>query len=223
MKRIIYLIWLSITIYSCGTVPNIISSNSEPINIQVNSTELNIDETFGESQPLIATQYTFPFEVNDIAVDTIEEKALVFTREPGRMSYKKAGILIYYDLRKQEIVWSKKSFCWDPKFFLDDRIIIQGNGKVFAISKHNGDMLWEREGNYFLYSVKSKIGLTRSLTAFSLETGKDLWHRDLKTKFGWDEIKFTDSAIIIAADGLHSFDLKTGQGWDSENDDRKNR
>jgi len=214
MKRIIYLIWVILICGSCGTVPNIISSNSEPVDVQINNKEININKSFADSDQITAKDYTFPFEVEDIAVDTAEMKALVFTRVPGRKSYKKPGILIYYDLQKQNIVWTKTSFCWDPKFFLNDKIIIQGNGKVFAINKYNGEMLWERKGNYFLYNEENKVGFTGSLTAFSLDTGKDMWQWDLDSKFGWDEIKFVGSKLIVAADGLHAFDLKTGQGWD---------
>lgn len=214
MKKIIYLLWVILILSSCGTVPNIISSNPEPVDIQTNSKEINIDKTFADRRQINAIEYTFPFEVEEIAVDTAEMKALVFTRVSERKSFKKPGILIYYDLKKQEVAWSKKSFCWDPKFFLDDKIIIQGNGKVFAISKYNGEMLWERKGNYFLYNEENKVGFTGSLTAFSLDTGKDMWQWDLDRKFGWDEIKFIGSKLIVAADGLHLFDLKTGQGWD---------
>ncbi len=216
MKKIVYIIGLIFILSSCGTVPNIISSYPElgDIRVNVSSKKVNIEETIGNNEQISATDFTFPFEVKDIAVDTFEMKALAFARKPGEKPTKTPGILTYYDLKTQKVIWSKHSFCWDPKFFLKDKIIIQGKGKVFAISKNNGEMLWERPGSYFLFNRENKVGFTGSLTAFSLETGKDLWHRDLSNKFGWDEIKFIGSTLIVAVDGLHTFNLKTGEGWD---------
>ena len=214
MKKIINFIGIILILSSCASVPNIISPYPEPIDIQVYAKKINIEKTVGESEQINTAEFSFPFEVQDIVVDTLEMKALAFARKSGENPVKKPGILTYYDLKTQKVVWSKNSFCWDPKFFVEDKIIIQGKGKVFAISKLNGDVLWERAGSYFLYNTENKIGFTGSLTAFSLETGKDLWHRDLGNKFGWDDSKFIGSTLIVAVDGLHSFNLKTGEGWD---------
>jgi outer membrane protein assembly factor BamB len=216
MRKITYLSWLALILYSCGTVPNIISSYSEPLDVQVNTKIIDIKKTDEISTQIKALEFKFPFEVKNIAVDTMEMKALVFIRKSGENPTKTPGILTYYNLQTQKVIWTKHSFCWDPKFFIKDKIIIQGKGKVFAISKNNGELLWERVGSYFLYNKDHKLGFTGSVTAFSLETGKDLWHRDLVNKFGWDESKFIGSKLIIAADGLHAFDLKDGQGWDNK-------
>ena len=214
MKKNIYFIGLVLILSGCATVPNIISPYPEPVDIQVNAKKINIEKTIGNSEQISATEFSFPFEVNDIAIDTLEMKALSFARKSGENPVKKPGIITYYDLKTQKVVWSKHSFCWDPKFFIEDKIIIQGRGKVYAISKLNGEVLWERPGSYFLYNKENRIGFTRSLTAFSLENGKDLWHRDLSNKFGWDEMKFIGPTLLVAVDGLHTFNLKTGEGWD---------
>jgi hypothetical protein len=214
MKKVIYFIGLVYVLSGCATVPNIISPYPEPIDIEVFAKNISIEKSIGDSYQINTAEFIFPFEVIDIAVDTLEMKALSFARKSGENPVKKPGILTYYDLKSQKVVWSKNSFCWDPKFFIEDKIIIQGNGKVFAISKLNGEVLWERPGSYFLYNEEHKIGFTGSLAAFSLETGKDLWHRELSNKFGWDESKFIDSTLVVAVDGLHTFNLKSGQGWD---------
>jgi len=214
MKKFSYIVGLLFILSGCATVPNIISPYPEPLDIQVFAKNISIEKSIGDSYRINTAEFTFPFEVIDIEVDTLEMKALSFARKSGENPLKKPGILTYYDLKTQKVIWSKNSFCWDPKFFMEDKIIIQGRGKVFAISKLNGEVLWERPGSYFLYNKENNIGFTGSLAAFSLETGKDLWHRELSNKFGWDEMKFIDSTLIVAVDGLHTFNLKTGEGWD---------
>ena len=52
---------------------------------------------------------------------------------------------------------------------------------------------------------------------FNLADGSTLWKRPLNFQSGWSACDMvSDSVVLVQADGLHLFNLYTGQGWDYE-------
>jgi hypothetical protein len=65
------------------------------------------------------------------------------------------------------------------------------------------------------YKVKKSANVTDELEGLDLNNGKILWKRDLKKDFGWnDHFYINDTTILIVSSGLHSINLRTGNGWD---------
>jgi outer membrane protein assembly factor BamB len=196
---------------ACATIPNVIHPYSEPVSIETKTVE--IQDELNPSAQISATQYKFPFVVRNIVVDATDMKALVRIKKPKDKPTKVPSILVYYDLIDNKVLWTKRSYAWNPQF-LDNKIIMSGGGKILAANKRTGDMVWERTGAYRYINQEKNIAITGLLTAINLDTGADIWHRDIESQFGWDEIKIDDESLIASIDGLHTFDFRDGTGWD---------
>ena len=211
MKKFIYLVAFYFLVVGCASIPNTIHPYSEPLPVKIET--VGIQNSLNEDNQIFAGKYEFPFIVRDIAVDTTEMKALVRIKKPKEKPTKVPSILVYYDLVAKKILWTKRSYAWNP-VFLDNKVLIKTYGKLFALDKKTGELIWERAAGHIYYNHKRNIGITGLLTAFDLDTGKDIWKRDLESQFGSDEIVMENDTLIIAMDGLHAFDLGNGNGWD---------
>jgi outer membrane protein assembly factor BamB len=213
MKKFTYLFVFYLLMAGCASIPNAIHSYSELVSVEAVKTEIRND--FNPGAAITATEYKFPFVVRDVVVDTLEMKALVRLIKPDEKPAKVPSILVYYDLVENNVLWTKRSYAWWPEF-LDDKIIITNYSKTFALNKKTGEMVWERAGGYGYINKEKNIALTGYLTAIDLKTGIDKWHREVESRFGWEEIKPDGESLIAAIDGLHTFDVQTGTGWDIE-------
>lgn len=120
------------------------------------------------------------------------------------------------------------------------------NQKSYALDVHTGDYLWEAKNSIsylsgdnmiamgYAYNRSNYTGNTNTnqeldmteeannivadnLEAISLTNGKFLWNRVIDRKYGWDEVRYlNDSIMLISSSGLHSVNLKNGNGWDYE-------
>ncbi len=68
---------------------------------------------------------------------------------------------------------------------------------------------------YDFFTMKS--GSCRALHGINLQTGESKWGRDVLYKNEWnDYYPISDSVLIIASAGLHSINLKNGNGWSQD-------
>jgi len=213
MKKFTYLFVFYLLIAGCASIPNVIHPYSDPVSVEAATTKIK-DEHNPDAQ-ITATEYKFPFVVRDIVVDSTEMKALVRLRKPDEKITKVPSILLYYDLTDNKVLWTKRSYAWFPEF-LNNKIIINSASKIFALNKKTGEMIWERAGRYGYINHEKNIALTGLLTGIDLNTGTDAWHRDVESRFGWEELKVDGESLIASIDGLHTFNLQNGTGWDIE-------
>jgi hypothetical protein len=213
MKKLANLFFIWIIVAGCGSVPLAIHNPyPEQINVQTNT--IHIQNSFGPGE-IEAKEYLFPYIVKRIDVDSTEMKALVQLRKPEEKASKVPAIIVYYDLLNDNVIWTIRSNGWNPIRF-NDKIILETYKETLAINKTNGNLIWERAGRHGLMYTEKGIAVSGLITTYDLNTGKDIWHRDVKSQFGADEIKLDGESIIASIDGLHAYNIKNGDGWDIE-------
>lgn len=211
MKKNIYLFIVFIVAAGCASTPKTAHSPYfEQINVQ--SKTIGISNTYGPGE-IKAKEFIFPYLVHAISVDSTEMKALVRLRKPEETSSKISAILLYYDLNTENVIWTKRCNGLAP-VFLKDKIIVRTYNKTLALNKNTGDLMWERNGGFGFINPEKGFALTGMVSSFDLNSGKDIWHRDIKTQFGSDEIILDGESLIASIDGLHSFNIQNGTGWD---------
>ncbi|MCK5345059.1 MAG: PQQ-binding-like beta-propeller repeat protein, partial [Candidatus Heimdallarchaeota archaeon] len=231
MKKLIALSSLFFILFlnSCavkqfGIVP--VQEGKEPL---VDAKTISLPHTFDSLPDLNAVEYDFNYKIERRILDSVKKEFLIVgTDQDNRLREKP---IFLFKLETGEISWNIQSLT--PKFTVNfsyeipDIVIFEGSNKVFAISRQTGAILWQRTGNYtplnisnnLAYSKQRNAGKTQ-MEAFDFTNGLTLWKRG-GFKYGWwaNSNQILENNIWLAAgDGLHTFDLKTGNGWDYEVD-----
>lgn len=219
-----------IFLLGCSAPKNIIVPYDEPISVDVYEDDLQ--KKLNQGYDSYSLVHVFPFKIVDIAINYPEKKALLVL---GREKYNPNTshcVLVYYDLEKQKVFWTKQSYKWEYKssmndhlwgyyaylnykpIFLDNEILFYAKNKLFSIDKKTGNRVWDRSvvGGCII-DTSSMVALTGELIAFDLNTGQNIWERDIKNKFGVTDIYIDSAHILLAAKGIHRFSLKNGFGW----------
>ncbi len=213
MKTSLFFLSSIMILLGCKISYNSLRSNDIPVDIQIKKEGLEYSSN-DSSFKIKGERIVFPGKVSAINIDSIDLKALIYTHKAKTNPYINPGTLIYYDIKLKKIIWSKITYFSDA-IFLPNMVIIQlGLNKVIGLNKETGEQIWERKGGFNYYDRNNKIGFTGYIKAFSLETGLDLWQRPIASKFDWEEGLIKDSIFIRTADGIHTFNLKSGEGWD---------
>lgn len=182
-------------------------------------------------QPLTATAYTFKNRIQSVQFDSARSIALIKFREltKNQRFLKPKGAVSVNEVPGFKTLWVK-----DVNFNL--QTIRKAGGQYFEINNNRQSLLdirtgtkkWEAD-NAVLY-VNEKTGVvlgydfndlggkySNKLQGLSYTNGSNLWSRQIKRDYGWNEVVVVnDSVIIILAAGLHELNLRTGKGWDHE-------
>ena len=213
MKNVKMLLGLILVIFlsNCAQIPiTVMPVETKPL-VSVSNTEFEND--FLASGVLQGSKFTFDKKIKWLKIDPIQNHLLIFIQKTGENPRKKAGSLILYDINNQEIIWSVLAFA-DKGEITSKIILISGYGKTFGLDRKSGSVIWERVGNYYNLGDINEVAYSGQITQFDVNTGLDIWSRELTNKWGINATTIVDSTLIIALDGLHTFDLKTGLGWD---------
>ena len=154
------------------------------------------------------------------------QNQLFVVGQRAEKKYKQKPIFLV-DLNKGKILWQIMSL--SPGFRvnfdseLQDQIIFEANKTVFSIDRQSGQTQWTRKGDYCPLDLENHLAYTKidsgflnQMELFDTRTGKTLWNRG-KFKMGWWNLEnqiFDKTIWLSSGDGLHTFNLKEGTGWD---------
>lgn len=144
--------------------------------------------------------------------------------------YKSRGTVVQYDLAAGRVLW-RLPFTYDVHklFRVGDALVFFDGQRSYLLDPRTGRRRWELKSDvvYANATAGVAIGYLRrpnrmngdsaynTLQGVDLATGRPLWRRAVDRTFGWhDVLAQGDTAIVIAAAGLHHVDLRTGRGWD---------
>lgn len=188
----------------------------------------NIGLIHNSAKEVQAKLYSFEADIASFRTDSAEGTFTVQLFVDGFLSKKRK--VIYYDYRQSKLRW-EKSYRNTSQYFgeIDDLMFSVDGLKFIAINPENGQNSWEIKSFPYYITQKYKIAMgydnnltKRSnyntlLSGFSLIDGKTLWQRNITRVYGWNDLmRLNDSTYILAANGLHSINIKTGSGWDYE-------
>jgi len=204
-------------LFSCITFGQTVLPTKNPINIV--SDTIEILNTISEEKDLVGSKYIVPYEIVKFKFDPEKMQLFLIAKAPKK-SETKPQFLILYDLIKNKIIWSKIAYASDFSL-IEDKVVIQGfkkSWKSFGLDRLSGDIKWQKDTYWYypLITNNKYIAFTGRVTAFDLNTGQDLWSRKIKIKYGWREREVINGDLLASADGLHKFNLSTGEGWSVE-------
>ena len=227
MKKLFALAFLFLILFlnSCavkrfGIVP--LQEGKEPL---VDAKTISLPHTFDLLPDLNAMEYDFNYKIELRILDKLKKEFLIVGTDQNNRLREKPIFL--FKPETGEVAWKIQSLT--PKFTVNfshqipDIVIFEGSNKVFAISRQTGEIVWQRTGNYTPLDIPNNLAYSRQhregkiqMEAFDFTNGLTLWKRG-GFKYGWwanDNQILENNIWLASGDGLHTFDLKTGKGWD---------
>jgi len=175
-----------------------------------------------------AKEYVFDGRIDQSFIDSTKETLTLLIR--GESNDPKwsnnFGKLLLFDLKSGKIKWEENIKNEYSKFLQSDDYIVETSELLSnIIIPETGDV--QSQVNTTIYYIDSinKTGIgykvnTRGqygndLEAINLKDGALLWERRITHKYGWNDIShLNDSVLLLLSDGLHTFNIKNGKGWD---------
>jgi|GEM_PF-6625837 len=194
---------------------------AEPLSVTEAQSEIKFTQADGQKITLPISIINVPsdFKIINTISDSSSTNIFLFVQGFGRSSEKKPMRLICYDYKNRSVLWQLQTK--NRKGFLaSDLLILPKTSKyedeTIALDKKTGDIVWKNEEGLYLPILSKNIGFSGSMCAVDLRDGSERWCRKINNNYGWLEGIILDSMMIVSIDGLHTFDLFTGSGWDLE-------
>lgn len=203
---------------------NIFCQNKE---LQISISEKVFGKNFINDSDIIGLEYTFPENIYITSLDTLTGLHSFQLRGLNKKEeFNNKGLLVAYDLNKNKYLWSKK-IQYNISYIkqINSKILHKFEGKSTCLDLISGRKLWKVINDiYFVdpindiglgYKFKTTTGYSNELEGINLKNGKSIWSIDLNKEYGWNDVLYkNDSTLIIVASGLHSVNIKNGEGWD---------
>jgi outer membrane protein assembly factor BamB len=196
--------------------------------IQVLNNDKILGKSLVDSSIIKGFEYVFSDRIHETFLDTTTGFLTAQLRGLSKNGkwLNNTGIIIQYDIKNQQVLWSKKiAYQTSNLQQFSKTMIYTVANKSYCLDINTGNKLWEVKNNiYFVdpvfnigigYKFKSATGYSNELEGIDLRNGNVVWKRDLNREYGWDDVFYTsDSTLIVVAAGLHEINIKTGIGWD---------
>ncbi|MBN8670300.1 MAG: PQQ-binding-like beta-propeller repeat protein [Chitinophagales bacterium] len=138
--------------------------------------------------------------------------SFVKTDENGKLI---SGFIAAIDINTKEIRW-QIPVSENPLFNLStDKIIHQEKKDALACyDAKTGKLLWKKAYRLAYASPEHDFAISKLGTVLELKEGNIVYKRNFTENDIWNDVQYLDKDnIVIACDGLHSVNLKTGYGW----------
>jgi hypothetical protein len=193
----------------------------------VRTARIHIGRNFSNNTDMVANEYVFS---NNIYSWNITDNSPIVTVQLRDYDGKGAellnnGTLLQYDLQNKHLCWANKLNYSTARIEQYDTILLRNADNVSSCIKNsNGEIGWQSNNDICYVNPSRKIGigykysetsgLTNRLEGIDLNTGLPIWKRNIQWDYGLNNIQnLNDSVILLAANGLHSINIKTGAGW----------
>ena len=206
----------------------VVNAFSQPSEISIQHSQKIVGRNFITEDSILGTQYILPDRIFQTYIDTIGKCATFQVRGVSKNEkwLDNKGEIIVYDLLNKNIKWSKTALYQISSFEQYDNHMIQTDqNKSFYLDYNTGEKLWKVKNQIYLanpihnialgYKYSNMSGLTNLLEGINLADGSVIWEREIDRDYGWQYLYyFNDSTLLLAANGLHTINIKNGSGWD---------
>jgi hypothetical protein len=196
--------------------------------INVDYREVKIGHNSLTNRDILANEYLFPDNIYNYKKDSINNTLALQIRSISKNGkwLSDEGDFVLYDIANNQVKWNKHIYYNNETIHKYDNFLIHTKGnKSYNLDPENGNELWKTKNKIFYADAIQKVGFgyfntmnekrINFLTGTNLSNGEWLWYRYINREYGWNEIfQLNDSVIMIVAAGLHTVNLKTGEGWD---------
>ena len=169
-----------------------------------------------------AKVFSFDYYVYDCSWDTTHHKLMVELRGVRKNKYwKNDGWVMAINTDSKEPIWHKSvNYQKESYYMVGENMFVVDAKSNTCLYHQTGTKKWSNTVPLFFADHDKGIGLGyegsgNDMHCINLETGETKWKRPVMREFGWEEIGYlNDSTIYMIANGIHTFDLRTGTGWD---------
>lgn len=169
---------------------------------------------------IYAREFIFDGTILHSYVDSVSKLlTMELTDENDMLS----GEVVVYDMQSREMAWTKPvNYALGGIEWFSEFVLYRQLNWNYALDGKTGNELWKIKNDIYIYDRLNMIamgyragtGINR-LQGVNLEDGTVLWERKLDRTHGWNSMhRLNDSVLLIAASGLHTVNVKTGEGWD---------
>lgn len=167
-----------------------------------------IDEN--STYTLSGKKYRFPSIIQEIQYRPQWQQLAVNLK-----TNRKKSAYAIYDVASEKLNWANQGN-YNLSLLQRDVAMVSSPEKRILINAQTGlPIRWvEREEDFAIIDDSVALNLTRRFSRIDLKTGDVKWSRTGATRFeGWMSDELDGDWMYVIADGLHGFNLQTGQGW----------
>lgn len=161
------------------------------------------------SYTLSGKRYRFPNTINEVEYNPAWQQIAVNYALPKRKS-----AYAIYDVAKEQLNWSNRG---DYALSMLQRDVVMASYQDKKILMNTADGLpirWANKEEFVVIDDSVTLKLDSRFSRVDLRTGHAKWTRPGESRFeGWMSDELDGDWMYVIADGLHGFNLDTGEGW----------
>lgn len=214
--RIIIILVLSLVIPL-----TVLSQTSQPT-VLVDSVVMGENTLSGEK--VFGQRYTMEgFLLKDVYLDSLGHNMAVLVSGLNKKgSIDRKGQFIGYNLERDSVLWwSPMTTVWYDNTQVGETIFRRYDNKYECLDALSGEVLVANGDPIAYFLRKQNIYLTyysvlsgNKLRARTTQSNKVLWKKELAPPYTWGDLRMVDdSSLLIMSNGVHKFNLFTGEGW----------
>lgn len=162
----------------------------------------------GEYQ-LYGKQYRFPNQITAVQyTPDWQQLAINYTLPKRKNAY------ALYDAGKEQLNWSNRGD-YGLSLLQKDIVMASFQDKKILLHSDNGlPIRWVNREEFAVIDDSVTLKLGERFSRIDLKTGNTYWTRRGESRFeGWMSDELDGDWMYVIADGLHGFNLHTGEGW----------
>jgi hypothetical protein len=163
--------------------------------------------------PIQALAFSFPMDVYKAEADS-SENLIIVLRKYKKNKFTGKGKIMSMNPLTGSVSRTKDISLFNIHFTKDYTLYMDDDGTRVA-NKHTGEYVRKIPYHFKRYYYNSNTAITTEPRMIDIGTGKTIWKGKQKLDDYWEDTYYiSDSAMLIAAGGLHLLNLNDGSGWD---------
>lgn len=194
-----------------------------------------VGKVLATNSALTATQFVFNERIHDFHVDKKNSTFNVQLRGKRKDEYLVSkGNILQYDFQHSSSLWIKEIF-YGPYLdiiYFDTDVFLFNGVKSNLLNNNTGEVQYAIKKIVNLINYKLGIAIAyrngsntykNTLYGINVENGEELWEREINKDYNWNSYEYlNDTTLLIASSGLHTLNLKTGEGWSYQTETGRN-
>lgn len=214
--RIIIILVLSLV------VPLVAHSQTPQPTVLVDSVVMGENTLSGEK--IYGQRYTMQgFLLKGVYLDSLGHNMAVLVGDLNKKGDSgRKGQFIGYNLERDSLLWwSSMAPLWYDNIRMGKTIFRRYNNKYECLDALSGEVVVVSNDPIAYFMRKQNIYMTyfspmwgNKLRARIPQSNKVLWKKEFASPYTWDDcVMVDDSSLLIVANGVHKFNVFTGEGW----------
>ena len=162
-----------------------------------------------ENYVLTGKKYRLPSEVTALQYNPLwQQLGINYTLPKRKNAY------AIYDVAKEQLNWSNKGD-YSLSMLQKDIVMASYQDKKILLNTENGlPIRWVNQEEFAVVDDSVTLKLGNQFSRVDLRTGATQWTRRGENRFeGWMSDELDGDWMYVIADGLHGFNMMTGEGW----------